>query len=707
MMTIPKCARLLPLVFLLLFLPACGLVNSLAGGKTTELTLDTTPTSIPSGTQLVFTAEIIHNNGNFAGANWALTSNGTACTPGCGTLSNPTNTGSSGNGDTATITYTAPSAIPNPDSVTITATSVENSSSSGSDTFTITTNPLSLQSVGLPNGTVGVAYASTTLEATGGTTPYSWSVVSGNLPSGISLSTQGVLSGTPSVAATFTFTVQVQDSESTPATATAAESITVVTVNGSACGALGGKESLLNGQYAFLLEGSDPTGSNTMVGGFTADGAGNISAGEEDLNFSGGVRAMQPITAANNAYTVGSDNRGCLAITTGGATYVYRFTLGSINAGVASKGRLVEFDNSGTIAAGVMKLRDTSAFNTAAINGNYAFAVADPRAGQFAAAGAFSASAGVVSAGAVDTNLAGNIDGAGAFYPASALTFTGSDSVDANGRATLSFSLPTASGAINNTCYVVSATELYCMSSDAQGANPLYPLFAGTVLQQASVSFTNSSLNGTSVRYLSGLATSGTGVKVEIGLLQTDGAGNFSYNADTDDGGSFSSPGAAGTYSVAANGRVTASGGLAPIFYLVNANEAFGIGTSANVTSGFFEPQSAGPFTNASLNAAYSFGQLVPSAEFASSAGAGQFQTGEIVLDGAGNVSGTTDIITSSDALFPNQSLAGGTYAVSSNGRGTVTYNGSISNVFYVISPTRAVVIDSGPVNPEIQLAEQ
>ena len=120
------------LVSLILILPACNI-----GGKTTTLALQTTPSSIAVGSQVVFTASISHNNGQFEGANWSLASNGVACPTGCGTLTNPTNTGSPGNGDTATITYTAPAVAPAPNSVTITATSVENPNSSGADTFTI------------------------------------------------------------------------------------------------------------------------------------------------------------------------------------------------------------------------------------------------------------------------------------------------------------------------------------------------------------------------------------------------------------------------------------------------------------------------------------------------------------------------------------------------------------------------------------------
>ncbi len=60
----------------------------------------------------------------------------------------------------------------------------------------------------LPNGTVGAFY-SQTLAASGGTPPYSWSVIAGTLPAGLSLSSSGVLSGAPTTPGAFNFTVQV------------------------------------------------------------------------------------------------------------------------------------------------------------------------------------------------------------------------------------------------------------------------------------------------------------------------------------------------------------------------------------------------------------------------------------------------------------------------------------------------------------------
>ena len=69
----------------------------------------------------------------------------------------------------------------------------------------------------LPNGEVGVTY-NETLAATGGTLPYTWSLLSGNLTDGLTLSPAGTISGIPGVgtARDYTFVVKVSDN-STPA----------------------------------------------------------------------------------------------------------------------------------------------------------------------------------------------------------------------------------------------------------------------------------------------------------------------------------------------------------------------------------------------------------------------------------------------------------------------------------------------------------
>lgn len=73
-------------------------------------------------------------------------------------------------------------------------------------------NPLVVNWISsLPNGPQGQPYGPYTLgTVSGGTPPYTWSVVSG-LPPGLNLSSAGVLSGTPSSGGTFNLTVKVTD----------------------------------------------------------------------------------------------------------------------------------------------------------------------------------------------------------------------------------------------------------------------------------------------------------------------------------------------------------------------------------------------------------------------------------------------------------------------------------------------------------------
>jgi prepilin-type N-terminal cleavage/methylation domain-containing protein len=66
----------------------------------------------------------------------------------------------------------------------------------------------------LPRGTEEVAYPTVPLQATDGTAPYKWSLVSGSLPPGINPpGVSGILSGTPGEDGTFSFSVSVADQE--------------------------------------------------------------------------------------------------------------------------------------------------------------------------------------------------------------------------------------------------------------------------------------------------------------------------------------------------------------------------------------------------------------------------------------------------------------------------------------------------------------
>ena len=106
---------------------------------------------------------------------------------------------------------------------------------SNAATLTVTAgSSIQITTPSLPNGTAQTSY-SATLQATGGTPPYTWSVPSGSLPTGLSLTaSSGAISGTPTTAGTSSFTIQVADSAGNKASAGFSISVTSGTGGGTA-----------------------------------------------------------------------------------------------------------------------------------------------------------------------------------------------------------------------------------------------------------------------------------------------------------------------------------------------------------------------------------------------------------------------------------------------------------------------------------------
>jgi hypothetical protein len=112
--------------------------------------------------------------------------------------------------------YTAPTVSKQTD-VVVTATSVADPSKSASAFVTVDlANQQTLQittSGTLPQGQQGSTY-SDAFTASGGTSPYSWSVSAGTTPPGVALNSNGNFAGMPTTTGTFSFTVVVTDASS-------------------------------------------------------------------------------------------------------------------------------------------------------------------------------------------------------------------------------------------------------------------------------------------------------------------------------------------------------------------------------------------------------------------------------------------------------------------------------------------------------------
>jgi Putative Ig domain len=82
----------------------------------------------------------------------------------------------------------------------------------------IAASPLSIVTSSLPDAEVGTPY-SVFLVRQGGAGPFTWDVISGSLPAGISLTADGELAGTPTTAGDASFEVRVRDAGDQSATA--------------------------------------------------------------------------------------------------------------------------------------------------------------------------------------------------------------------------------------------------------------------------------------------------------------------------------------------------------------------------------------------------------------------------------------------------------------------------------------------------------
>ena len=116
--------------------------------------------------------------------------------------------------------FTAPSVTANT-TVTVTATSSANTTKKASvnvavSTITPPSNPLTITTPSVPGAQSSTSYAYL-IGASGGTTPYTWSLASGSLPSGFSLANNGQLGGNTTQTGQFTFTAQVQDASNNSA----------------------------------------------------------------------------------------------------------------------------------------------------------------------------------------------------------------------------------------------------------------------------------------------------------------------------------------------------------------------------------------------------------------------------------------------------------------------------------------------------------
>ncbi len=539
-------------------------------------------------------------------------------------------------------------------------------------TLQINVGVLVVATSSLPSGNQGTAYVSQ-LSATGGVPPYNWAVGSSTpLPAGLTLSSSGLLSGTPGAASSATYGFTVTDSAKN--TATAGLKLVVNPATGT----------VPDGQYSFVFAGTAPEGTPVSPNAVAINGTFAITSGvvtsgffDENTNTNPAL-VEQPITGGS--LSDGANRLGQLVLTTPSGTMTFALAApASFAAGGAI--RMIEFDDAtgaGSRGAGVLKgaLANAAA---AAIGGNFAFLLSgtDIRQRQQALICSFQTNgAGAITNGNANSNQEGT--------PEVFNSLTGSYAVDANGRGVLKVRLGGVTFSFS--FYQVSPGEWLTISLDPATLNS--PLVSGRVLQQTGAPFSTASLPTTGVVELSGLAPTSTGTTpdITVGLETSDGHGNVAFTFDNFTGSLTSGESASAVFAVdSVTGRALASSSsnaaFAPIVYIIDSSRAFVLDSDTAASSGLVELQSGSPFTNASFSGSYLGGSL-PLVDTSV-----LNEAGLVVADGGGNLELTTDRSTP-DGLQLYYTVTG-TYAVDSRGRAVVTAADGVSRIFYLVSPDK------------------
>jgi hypothetical protein len=216
-------------------------------------------------------------------------------------------------------------------SVQVSSTSANPSASlpplTATQPFTLVIYPvLAITTAAVSPGSVGIAY-SQTFSASGGAgiASYAWSLVQNTTPPpGLTFSTSGVLSGTPTTAGTFPFTVQVSSTLPANGVITASQSFSVVisafpalaitgslsagTVGATYSAALGATGGFGAGTYTFSLSsGSLPPGTQLSAGGVlsgTPTAAGTFPIVVKVTSTQPGLEVTLPPVTATQSFSV-------------------------------------------------------------------------------------------------------------------------------------------------------------------------------------------------------------------------------------------------------------------------------------------------------------------------------------------------------------------------------------------------------------------
>jgi hypothetical protein len=524
-------------------------------------------------------------------------------------------------------------------------------------------NPMLLRVMtsSLPGSEVGASY-SVTLQGTGGTAPYKWSLKSGALPGGLSLNANtGAITGVPTTAGTVgSLVFQLSDASQTVADSAkfdiqviTAPSVVTASLPASEVGAAYSASLQATGgtgSYAWVLKsGSLPAGLSLAAGGVVA-GTPTVSGNFGSLVFqvtdTNSVNALSSQLSIHTASAPGvvtaflpMDNAGSVYSVTlqaNGGTLPYRWSLqsGTLPAGLAfnpATGAITGTPTTPTINALVFQVTD--AFTVSAVSNGLSLHINDVHgcsAGVESNLGTqpyafmlkgFDINGPVAMAGSFVPDGNGNITGGEedanrTTGPQSAAITGGTYSLGADNRGCLN--LTTASG---TTTFRYSVGGVNGSAAFTTGQITEFDDSNGTgtrgsgILRLQNTSAFGAGLSGMYAFLLSGTDSSAGRIGI-VGSVSASGGAFSNLALDYDDAGATGSnlTGGTGAFTGAdTSGRGTASFSIAPynlhlVFYVVNSSEVIFASTDPLPPNPIVAGEAlatSGPFSAANLSGNY------------------------------------------------------------------------------------------------------
>jgi hypothetical protein len=303
--------------------------------------------------------------------------------------------------------------------------------------------------------------------------------------------------------------------------------------------------SAISGSYAFVLGGWNVIQKQLGADGlFTADGAGNISAGTFDENLDGSATADQSLTGSYSIAPGSTNGRGTGSLNLAGTIFNFTFY-------VVSAHKLlfvgVEQANDHVVFIGEALAQSGGPFSNGSLNGTSVFS-ALASANQDITAGLYTFDAKGAMTALEDENNGGTVT--------LEATTNATYSVSSNGRVTVA-----SGGSTVSVLYLVSPNEGFILNTDPNGATGFFE-------PQATGPFTDSSLDG---NFFVGVVSPGFAAQISSGVAElSDGTINETSDIAQGIGIVYTSlvvgQTSEDTYAVSSNGRATTGSGNEVIY---------------------------------------------------------------------------------------------------------------------------------------------